>query len=500
MKKILLIAVVGMFLLSGMEAVALKTDGAPSGNTTNRDFTHAVFAEDATATWCGYCHYAREALDAIYTSGDFPFFYVCMVDDMDTHAAARNVEYNIYGFPTVFFDGGYNVQVGGYTGNENDYRQVIPQCGARTVANIDTNLNVAWLGDAAMDITISIKNNEPNPYGGHLHVYVCEVESSMGWHDTAGHPYTFPFLDYAFNQGVSVGVGETWEDTITWDGHNYNDGHGHTFGSIQYGNIAVIATVFNNTWHQGYAYPPSSNPFNAYYPDDCAGFIVGGTGPNIPSKPNPADGATDVPVNADLSWTGGGSPGATITYDVYLGTVSPPPKVASNQSATTYAPGPLDYQTTYYWKIVAWDQDQNTAQGPIWHFTTAINPNHRPDTPTITGPAKGKPNTVYRFTITGTDPDTDDLLFATIDWGDGTMSEGIGPHNSGEAFSVTHSWATKDTFTVKVKMVDEDGAESDWATLTIKIPTNLGMINPFLTWLFEHFPNAFPVLRYLLGV
>jgi glutaredoxin len=502
MKKMLLVAAIGViFLLSGIQAVALKPNVTTSNalNAGNRDFTHTVFAEDSTATWCGYCHYARAALDAIYSSGDFPFFYVCLVDDMDTHAAARNLEYNIYGFPTVFFDGGYNVQVGGYTGNEADYRGVIPQCGARPVPDIATSLTVNWLGNADMDISVGIQNNEANNYAGHLHIYVTEVESSMGWHDTTGHPYTFPLLDYAYNGDVAIASGNTWTDDINWDGHNYNDGHGHDFSGIQYGNIAVIAVMFNATWVQGYAYPPSSNPFHAYYVDNCAGFIVGGTGPYTPSNPDPKDGATGVDVQKHLSWTGGGSQGTTITYDVHFGTTNPPPLVVHNQSTTTYNPGTMNYLTKYYWQIVAWDQDDNTVAGPVWSFTTLQNPNHPPTAPTITGPAKGKPNTMYKFTFTSTDPDTPDSVWMLVDWGDNTTTDWVGPHASGAMFIISHQWATKGTFTIKAKAKDDHGAESDWAALPVKMPATYGMGYPFLHWLLEQFPNAFPVLRYLLG-
>jgi len=498
MKKMLLVAAIGaMFLLSGIQAVALTTD-VKTSNAGNRAFTHTVFAEDSTATWCGYCHYARAALDTIYTSGDYPFFYVCLVDDKDTHSAARNLEYNIYGFPTVFFDGGYNVQVGGYTGNEADYRVAIQSCGARTVADVEPTLSVDWLGDAAMDISVAIKNNDANPYGCHLHIYVCEVESSMGWKDTTGHPYTFPLLDYAFNGAVTVASGDTWTNDINWDGHNYNDGHGNTFGNIQYGNVAVIAVMFNNTWHQGYAYPPSQNPFNAYYVDDCVGYIVGGTGPYPPSSPDPKDGATGVDVTKVLSWTGGGSPGATITYDVHFGTTNPPALVVHNQSGTTYNPGTMQYLTKYYWQIVAWDQDGNTAPGPVWSFTTLQNPNLPPAAPTITGPAKGKPNTQYKFTFTSVDPEQNPV-YVYVDWGDNTSSGWVGPKNSGDLFIITHSWTEKGTFTVKAKAKDEHGAESDWATLSVKMPGTYGMTNPFIHWLLERFPNAFPLLRYLFG-
>ncbi|MFH1101673.1 MAG: PKD domain-containing protein, partial [Methanobacteriota archaeon] len=200
-----------------------------------------------------------------------------------------------------------------------------------------------------------------------------------------------------------------------------------------------------------------------------------------------------------VSWTGGGSPGLTITYDVYFGTASSPPKVSSNQSGTTYNPGTLDYETMYYWKIVAWDQSGNSKEGPIWHFTTLNNPNEPPNTPTITGPDSGKPGSTYKYTITGTDPD-DTEIYGYIDWGDSTTTGWVGPYNSGEAFSVTHSWGEKGTYNVSVKVKDEHGAESDWATLEVTMPTSFGITNPFLHWLFEQFPNAFPILRYLFGV
>jgi hypothetical protein len=273
---------------------------------------------------------------------------------------------------------------------------------------------------------------------------------------------------------------------------------GQTFGTIQYGNIAVIAAVFNNTMHQGYSDPPSGGPFNAYWVDEAAGFLVADTGPNTPSSPHPSNGATNVDLNADMSWTGGGSPGLTITYDVYFGTASSPPKVASNQSATTYNPGTLSYSTKYYWKIVAWDQSGHSKAGPIWYFTTLNNPNAPPNLPTISGPNKGEPGKIYKYTVTATDPDQDPV-YGYIDWNDSTTTEWVGPYNSGEAFFVTHSWAEKGTYTVKVKVRDEHGAESDWATLDVKMPTSFDIANPFLHWLFERFPNAFPILRHLLG-
>ncbi len=88
--------------------------------------------------------------------------------------------------------------------------------------------------------------------------------------------------------------------------------------------------------------------------------------PDQATNPSPADGATDVSVDADLSWTAGS--GAT-SHDVYFGDTTSPPFV-QNQAGTTYDPGTLDEVTTYYWRI---DEvgDGGTTTGDVWSFTTA---------------------------------------------------------------------------------------------------------------------------------
>ena len=96
--------------------------------------------------------------------------------------------------------------------------------------------------------------------------------------------------------------------------------------------------------------------------------------PYTPSNPNPTDGATDVNIFSELSWDGG-DPDVydTVTYDVYFGSINPPPQVINNQSETTYNPV-MEYQTQYYWMIVAWDNHDARAEGPVWSFTTEDGP------------------------------------------------------------------------------------------------------------------------------
>jgi hypothetical protein len=298
------------------------------------------------------------------------------VDDVNTHAAARIDEYNLAGFPTVFFDGGYQVNVGVYTNIPqmvNWYNGTIVTCGNRTVPDIDVEVSVEWLGSATLDVQVSVQNNEVFEYTGRMRVYVTEIVSSMGWLDTWGIPYEFAFLDYAFNEDISVGGGKTWTGSTAWDGNLHNDGHGNTFDGITPENIMVIAAVFNSEWHQGYADPPNGNPFDAYYVDQAAGAWIN-LPPNTPSGPVPEDGAPHADIDADISWTGGDpNPGDTVTYDVYFGTDTPPPLVATGQSATTYDPGTMILDTVYYWQVVAWDNHDTSTVGPIWSFNSDDN-------------------------------------------------------------------------------------------------------------------------------
>jgi hypothetical protein len=91
----------------------------------------------------------------------------------------------------------------------------------------------------------------------------------------------------------------------------------------------------------------------------------GSTLPGVPASPTPASGASNVTTAATLSWTASNSD----TYDVYFGTVNPPPQVTTDQTAMSYSPGTLANNTTYYWQVVAHNGEGSTT-GPVWSFTT----------------------------------------------------------------------------------------------------------------------------------
>ncbi|HIG99525.1 MAG TPA: hypothetical protein HA258_02985, partial [Thermoplasmata archaeon] len=177
MKKTTVILIMSAILMTSTFPVYLSASTSRS-IMQNKAFTHTMFAELGTQFPCSNCHVAREALHKVYTSNDYPFYYVSLVDFVDTAAIDRIDDYNIYGYPTVWFDGGFRVTVGGLPEDEAYYRQDLTDCGARAVPNININLTATWLGNAQIDIDVNVLNYESSSYNGHIHVYVTEVEST----------------------------------------------------------------------------------------------------------------------------------------------------------------------------------------------------------------------------------------------------------------------------------------------------------------------------------
>lgn len=145
-----------------VDAAAAATPGTTGYNTANEEFTHTVFCEEATATWCKYCPITAEALKNVYETHEYPFYFVALVADKSSTAYSRLTnDYNIYGYPTCFFDGGYKVLVG--STNENSIINNILQCGQRDVHELNLSVSLNWVGNGVIDISISITNNEEMP-------------------------------------------------------------------------------------------------------------------------------------------------------------------------------------------------------------------------------------------------------------------------------------------------------------------------------------------------
>ncbi|MFC1725381.1 hypothetical protein ACFL4T_07115, partial [candidate division KSB1 bacterium] len=181
--------------------------------------------------------------------------------------------------------------------------------------------------------------------------------------------------------GISIFTGLSWTGgglsgtTVTYD--------------IYFGTDDQPSLVQSD--YMGTSYDPGDLSYNTTYfwkivaKNDAAGLSTSGaawsftTGgdptPYEPSSPSPSDASTGISVFSGLSWTGGGTSGTTITYDIYFGTTNPPSLVKSDNIDASYDPGSLSYSTAYYWKIVSKNNAAGlSTPGSVWSFTTATEP------------------------------------------------------------------------------------------------------------------------------
>ena len=95
--------------------------------------------------------------------------------------------------------------------------------------------------------------------------------------------------------------------------------------------------------------------------------------PYTPSNPSPLNGESSLPIeNVTLSWSSGDPDDFSIVkYDVYFGkSAGSMELLAAGHIDTFFVVGLLDFESPYYWKIVAKDHYGLTTEGPLWQFTT----------------------------------------------------------------------------------------------------------------------------------
>ena len=94
--------------------------------------------------------------------------------------------------------------------------------------------------------------------------------------------------------------------------------------------------------------------------------------PNPPFDPIPADGASGQNISLQLSWLCSDPDGDSLTYDLVLGLEMELPSslTASNLTRSQFIPNELLPDTTYFWKVIARDNNNHIAESPLWHFST----------------------------------------------------------------------------------------------------------------------------------
>ena len=137
--------------------------------------------------------------------------------------------------------------------------------------------------------------------------------------------------------------------------------------------------------------------------------------------------------------------------------------------------------------------------GYLYAFNN-MDPN-APTAPEIDGTNRGKKGIEYPYTFKSTSPLGRNLYYY-IEWGDGdwTTEWWIGPYNSSETVVLNHTWPDEDEYTIKVRCKDTENLWGPWSEYSVIItPRNKATIGSLLLRFLELFPNAFPILKYILG-
>ena len=127
-----------------------------------------------------------------------------------------------------------------------------------------------------------------------------------------------------------------------------------------------------------------------------------------------------------------------------------------------------------------------------------IRNNTPPAAPDIAGPDKGGPGVNLTFEFLTSDAEGD-AVYYMVDWNDTTTPEWIGPYKKDVTVTLIHTWEEKGTYTISAKAKDFYGNESDWGTHILEIPRTRSSGFDLIQLIFERFPYATTLLRYLLG-
>ena len=233
----------------------------------NVTLVHNVFIEEATQTTCTNCPWVAESLHTLESQGTYHFFYVSLIDDKSTQALARTTEYNVYGYPELFIDGGYSIILGTKP-SEKATEEAIAE-NITTAQNRDVPpllLTVSALLDNTTNqttIVVMVTNYGSSNYVGTLRVYLAERNSYPYYGGTG--IYHHGFVRFLANESITITAAGTEIKNYTLEGN-----------SSAVSNLEVLAAVFSNQGIPKDANPssPGNNSFNAFYVDASNSTLI----------------------------------------------------------------------------------------------------------------------------------------------------------------------------------------------------------------------------------
>ena len=228
--------------------------------------------------------------------------------------------------------------------------------------------DVNYPAQAGLRALITVDYDVTNP--GKTTLSAMAIDPNLAWNEkpSSGSTWQPPEITLSWSPGLNAashdvyfgtnysdvdsGTGGTSKGNQAIDANSYSLGESLTLGQTYYWRIDEVNGV--NTW-KGIVW----------------NFTVS---PGIATNPSPADGASDVSLTTNLSWTPGIE---AVSHQLYFSTdfneVNDRSIAYASPAANSHNPGSLQFDTTYYWAVdeVNNAADVNLWAGNIWQFTTA---------------------------------------------------------------------------------------------------------------------------------
>jgi hypothetical protein len=243
-------------------------DSKDDNGNNFQNYSRFVFIELGTKIVCSECPKISIILNELYNSGDYPFYYVSLPQD-NPKALARINEYNIWGYPTVYIDGGYSTLIGSNI-QKSEFEKNITAAAERPTPDISIWTAAHWNNQTnSIAVTIQMENHETSGYKGRLRVYITELISTK-WQ--AGTPMHFSFLDFLVNEDIQIPAADSFSLNKTLSAVDLDPE-----------NLMLFSVLFSTDSQNGFSQPPDKNPYSAHFVDavSASRVVQGG---NLPPE------------------------------------------------------------------------------------------------------------------------------------------------------------------------------------------------------------------------
>lgn len=226
-----------------------------------KELVHNAFIEEGTGTWCHNCPEVANILHELYESSKYNFYYVSLIEDKNSEAKTRLEEdYNIYGYPSVYIDGGYDLILGAK--EKSVFEESLSRAQKREVPALYFNVTAQlYENNKDTNISIEIINYEDYSYTGRLKLYLTE-RNSVQYYGGQG-VYHFGLIKIIYDEEINISSKEEKNIEQIYD-----------FSEFDVDNLMVIGVIFNSNSIEKYSDIEKENPFDAYYADASQGTLI----------------------------------------------------------------------------------------------------------------------------------------------------------------------------------------------------------------------------------